>query len=66
MHRKSGLSPSSWPSLANPQDQIFKLVDMDDIRSGRVREQIISYGVAAWPNPAMVDVVSAPFCLGDG
>jgi len=39
---------------------------MYDIRSGSIREQIISFGMAAWPKLAMVDVVSAPICLGDG
>ena len=66
MHRKSGRSTSSWGSLAYTQDQIVKLADMDDIRSGSIREQIISFGMAAWPKLAMVDVVSAPICLGDG
>jgi hypothetical protein len=66
MHRKSGRSTSSWRSLANTQDQIVSIAAMGDIRTGSVRETIISFGVAAWPKLAMVDVVSAPICLGDG
>ena len=66
MHRKSVPWTSSWPSLAYTQDQIVKLADMDDIRSGSIGERVISFGVAAWPNLAMVDVVSAPICLHDG
>ena len=32
--------------------------------NGSIRETIISFGVAAWPNLTMVGVVLAPFCLG--
>ena len=62
-YEELGLGLSWWGSHANPQDQIVFIAHMGHIRTGRVCEIIVSFGVVTWTNLAMVEVVSEPFFL---
>ena len=63
IREESGLNSSWCCSIATTQDQIVSMAAMGDIRTDSDCERIISFGVAAWSNLTMVEVVLAPFCL---